>query len=213
MAGTRGRKTEVSMMRQMIASAAIAALVLGSGAAMAQGRGGVGGGAPLGGGGGAPPRGAPAGGSPHGGPLSGHGGTWGGGGDGWRGDRWHGDGWRGSVGLYVGVPYWGWAWPYAYGYPYPYGYRYYAYPYYAYPYYSYPYYDPDPRYVPSEPRVYVERAPQTQSTAYWYYCTDPAGYYPYVETCSKPWMQVLPRDVPGASTAPAPSPPTSGGQK
>ena len=33
---------------------------------------------------------------------------------------------------------------------------------------------------------------------YWYYCTDPAGYYPYVQNCSKAWMQVVPQATPGA---------------
>jgi hypothetical protein len=27
---------------------------------------------------------------------------------------------------------------------------------------------------------------------YWYYCEDPAGYYPYVQQCSAPWQQVPP---------------------
>jgi hypothetical protein len=27
---------------------------------------------------------------------------------------------------------------------------------------------------------------------YWYYCTEPAGYYPYVNTCSRPWIAVNP---------------------
>jgi hypothetical protein len=27
---------------------------------------------------------------------------------------------------------------------------------------------------------------------YWYYCYDPAGYYPAVQTCPGGWQQVLP---------------------
>jgi hypothetical protein len=38
-------------------------------------------------------------------------------------------------------------------------------------------------------------------TTYWYYCTDPAGYFPYVQTCSRPWIPVLPQSV---QSAPAP---------
>ena len=33
---------------------------------------------------------------------------------------------------------------------------------------------------------------------YWYYCTDPAGYYPYVQNCTKAWMQVVPQNDPSA---------------
>lgn len=37
-------------------------------------------------------------------------------------------------------------------------------------------------------------APQAlpQQPGYWYYCTEPAGYYPYVNTCSRPWIAVQP---------------------
>jgi hypothetical protein len=43
----------------------------------------------------------------------------------------------------------------------------------------------------------VERAPAApqaaaQQPGYWYYCTEPAGYYPYVNTCSRPWIAVNP---------------------
>ena len=121
----------------------------------------------------------------------------------------HGSGdWHGSVGLYFG-PSWGWGWPYAYPYyyGYPYGYPYYGYPGYGYRYYGYPYrYDPyygypdgDP-YVPA-PRTYIERVPEA-ATTYWYYCTDPAGYYPYVKSCPSGWKAVLPQDVPSPSNAP-----------
>jgi len=173
-----------SMMRRTLVSLMIAALVVASGGALAQGRGS--GGAGHGGGGGG---------------WHGGGGGWHGGGGGWHGGGWHGGGWHGSVGVYFG-PYWGWGWPYYYGYPYPY----YPYPY-DYGYYSY---DPYPAYVPSAPLTYEERAPEPSSNSYWYYCTDPAGYYPYVRSCSKPWMQVLPQNVPPASSAPAPSAPAGG---
>ena len=36
----------------------------------------------------------------------------------------------------------------------------------------------------------VETAPAPVS--YWYYCTDPAGYYPYVSQCTKAWIPVVP---------------------
>ena len=28
---------------------------------------------------------------------------------------------------------------------------------------------------------------------YWYYCTDPAGYFPYVQSCNRAWMPVVPQ--------------------
>ena len=120
-------------------------------------------------------------------------------GGGWHGGGWHGGGWHGPrVGVFVGYPgYWG-AWPYPYFYPYS---AYYPYSVYA----------------PAEPAVYVQPAPDLAptlpaltspaptSTNYWYYCTDPAGYFPYVQSCSKAWMQVVPQRGPNApNVMPAP---------
>nr|MBP6778806.1 hypothetical protein [Piscinibacter sp.] len=50
---------------------------------------------------------------------------------------------------------------------------------------------------PFEEQPAVERAPDApqaaaQQPGYWYYCTEPAGYYPYVNTCSRPWIAVNP---------------------
>jgi hypothetical protein len=28
---------------------------------------------------------------------------------------------------------------------------------------------------------------------YWYYCQEPAGYYPYVQQCPTEWLTVLPQ--------------------
>jgi hypothetical protein len=39
----------------------------------------------------------------------------------------------------------------------------------------------------SAPPVIVQRAP-----AYWYYCQNPQGYYPYIQQCPNGWMQVVP---------------------
>ncbi len=76
-------------------------------------------------------------------------------------------------GFYFGLPmYWG-------GYPYDY-----------YPYYRRNVYvvDSPPVYIQRQPPVYVQ-----QPTNYWYYCQDPAGYYPDVQSCPTPWMKVLPQ--------------------
>jgi hypothetical protein len=71
--------------------------------------------------------------------------------------------WHGGV--YVGVaPFW-WT-PYPYGwYPGPYSY--------------YP-----PVVIVEPPPVYVE-LPQD-----WYYCAPTQTYYPYVQTCTEPWIKV-----------------------
>src|SRR4030095_16001214 len=89
--------------------------------------------------------------------------------------------------------YFGLGWPYYYPYYYPY---YSA----SYPVYSYPYTATvDPAY---QSGVYTHAAPASPPSGppnqYWYYCTDPAGYYPYVQNCSKAWMQVVPQADPGA---------------
>lgn len=77
---------------------------------------------------------------------------------------------------------------------------YYPYPHYAYPpvYYAYP-----PVVVtPSGPPVYIEQsqsapesvpAPAQPSANYWYYCSKPEGYYPYIKQCPGGWQQVEPR--------------------
>jgi hypothetical protein len=82
---------------------------------------------------------------------------------------------------------------------YPYGYPFYGSPYYTRPYYDYPYYNP-PAVIavqPPPPVTYIEQAPQPAATqenpsGYWYYCTNPEGYYPYVRECLNAWQQVEP---------------------
>lgn len=101
--------------------------------------------------------------------------------------------------IYAGPRYWGpgitiaapgfWGpWPYAWGggYAVPYALPY-AVPYAA------PY---------SVAPVVVNAAPAAAApdTGYWYYCTQPAGYFPYVQNCSQAWMKVLPQ-VPGDAGA------------
>ena len=73
------------------------------------------------------------------------------------------------------------------------GWRYYPPPYYYPPTYYYPpaYYYPPPQ----PPPVYIERplAEQAPPQAYWYYCTDPEGYYPTIQECPGGWLKVLPQ--------------------
>ena len=109
---------------------------------------------------------------------------------GWHGHRgWHGGGrghggywypaFRVVVPFYYGAgPLWGPGW---WGPPY----RAYAYPPYAYP--------PVGGTVVVQPQApaYVQQEPQ-----YWYYCRDPEGYYPYIESCPSGWMTVVPPPAP-----------------
>lgn len=119
----------------------------------------------------------------------GGGGFHGGGGGGWHGGGWHGGYWHGGgwYGSYWGGPYWGWGWPYYYGYGYPY-YDPYDYPY------DYGTYPAAPAY---QAPAYQAPAPVTQQApATWYYCSNPSGYYPYVQSCNGPW-QPVPATPPG----------------
>lgn len=77
---------------------------------------------------------------------------------------------------------------------YPYGY-----PFYGSPYYSYPYYYNPPAVIavqPPPPVTYIEQVPQPvvqeHPGGYWYYCTNPEGYFPYVRECNSGWQQVDP---------------------
>jgi len=64
-----------------------------------------------------------------------------------------------------------------------------------YPWYPYPYsYYPAPQPYAPPPQVYVE--PQQPQQSYWYYCQEPKGYYPYVQSCPGGWMKVLPQAPP-----------------
>ena len=158
-----------------------------SGTATAQGRGGSGGGAGFHGAAGTAYAG---GGNWHGDSTRWHGGGYYGGWHGYRGG-WGGAYWGPSVGFYFGAPaYWG-PWPYAYGYPYLYGY---------------------PPYSVSAPAIVVEQpvevvTPPAQDNpgsapAFWFYCTKPAGYYPYVRNCNDAWLRVVPQADTGTGSRP-----------
>jgi hypothetical protein len=46
--------------------------------------------------------------------------------------------------------------------------------------------------------VYIEKGDEisglaTRPLGYWYYCSDPQGYYPYIEECQTGWLTVLPQ--------------------
>jgi hypothetical protein len=85
---------------------------------------------------------------------------------------------RGHFGIFIGP-----AFPPGYYYPWPY---------YAYPY-AYPYYPP----LAAAPPQYTERGDTALQPFYWYYCANPAGYYPTVRACPGGWQQIAP--VPAAN--------------
>jgi len=95
---------------------------------------------------------------------------------GWGYGHWgHRHHFHGSFGLHFGDPFW---WGYD-----PFFYRPYV-------------YAPPTVVIPREPPVYIQKPAVTL----WYYCPNPAGYYPYVQSCTQQWVAVDPRTVP-------PSPP------
>ena len=84
------------------------------------------------------------------------------------------------VGVVIGGPLW-WPGP---GYYAPYA-----------PYYDYYPYSPIVT-MPAQPSVYIEQSQasvsSTAQSAYWYYCDNPEGYYPYIKQCSGQWQKVAP---------------------
>ena len=89
-------------------------------------------------------------------------------------------------GVVVVGPGW-WGPPYFWGDPYWYGadpYGYYAPPYYPYA----------PSLTAEQPQVFIEQAPApAQAQPVWYYCASARAYYPNVENCREPWIEVPPR--------------------
>ena len=58
----------------------------------------------------------------------------------------------------------------------------------------YAWYPPPVVAVPSAPPAYIERTPAAPPPSrYWYWCADPPGYYPTVQTCPGGWQAVAPR--------------------
>lgn len=56
-----------------------------------------------------------------------------------------------------------------------------------------PAYYPEPAYI--APYVYsppAVAAPAAPAQAWWYHCSNPEGYYPYVTTCPSGWTRVSP---------------------
>jgi hypothetical protein len=128
-------------------------------------------------------------------------------GGGWHGGGWHGGGWHGgccwggsSFSLFFGFPGF-YSYPaYAYYPPYPYpAYGYAPAPAYGYgpaPAYGY---GPAPSYYPPVTVAQQAAPPGPPPAQYWYYCDNPRGYYPYVQSCGAGWKSV-PAQPPGVQT-------------
>lgn len=120
---------------------------------------------------------------------------------------WRGGYWGPRVGYYYGGPgYWGvwpgyWGvWPGAWGvWGVPYAYGYSVAPAYAYD------ATPTEQFIPQEPAAVVS-PPVKAEASYWYYCIQPAGYFPYVKDCSQAWLKVVPQAPGQTSTAPRVAP-------
>src|SRR5262245_2673188 len=103
-------------------------------------------------------------------------------GGGWHHHGWHGGwGWRGPVfwgpRVVIGAPF-VFAPPVYYPRPYVY---------------AAPVYAPPALYAAPAPVVAPQPPVYTQGGQYWYYCQDPAGYYPTIAQCPAGWLQVSPR--------------------
>lgn len=111
---------------------------------------------------------------------------------------WHGGYRSPRVGIYYGPGFgywsaWNYGWGWGYGVPYPY-----AYPYAV----GYPFaYTPLVINTTPIQQTYIQQEPVAEASVqpvppvnYWYYCTQPAGYFPYVRNCNQPWMKVLPQN-------------------
>ena len=89
--------------------------------------------------------------------------------------EWHGGhggfSFRGSI--WVGPGWWG-PWGYPYSYPY------------------YPYYAEPSVVIEKQAPVYVQPNRQQEESDYWYFCTKPQGYYPYIKRCPGGWLKVVP---------------------
>ncbi len=59
-----------------------------------------------------------------------------------------------------------------------------------YPY--YPYYDEPPLVIERQAPVYAQPNRQRDESDYWYFCTKPQGYYPYIKRCPGGWLKVVP---------------------
>ncbi|MDR2839526.1 MAG: hypothetical protein LBV49_13310 [Azonexus sp.] len=97
---------------------------------------------------------------------------------------------RVSIGIGVGAGFWGGGY---YGGYYPWGG-------YVSPWWTVPVVPPVVVTQPQAAPTYIQQTPAASAPVsapaasdVWYYCRDPAGYYPYVSECKGNWLRVLPQ--------------------
>jgi hypothetical protein len=117
----------------------------------------------------------------HGGHAGGHGGGHGGGGHMGDGHGFGGHGHGGFRGVFLGGVFFAggpWYWNY---------------------YDTWPFYDDYLAQPESMAPAYIEQGenPEQPANASWYYCSNPPGYYPYVQSCASGWQRVQPNLPPG----------------
>src|SRR4051812_5026092 len=76
--------------------------------------------------------------------------------------------------------------------------------YYYYPVPAYPY--PEIFAEPVVTAAPVPDVPLPAPAAYWNFCAEPVGYYPYVQNCARRWLRVTPTAAPLAPPPPLPWP-------
>jgi hypothetical protein len=54
------------------------------------------------------------------------------------------------------------------------------------------FFDVSPLWIAPAPYIGLTPVPPPPPAPVWYYCTDPAGYYPIVPECTVPWTPVAP---------------------
>ena len=154
----------------------------------------------------------PGGGSWQGGGWNGgswHGGGWNGGswhGGGWQGGGWNGGGWHGGSpwvwrgGYWGGGGNWGWSGGWwgpnvglVFGLP----------AFWGWPFFDLAWSTPSVAFVSQDPALTLIPSPAAPApVTFWYYCTEPAGYFPYVQSCSRAWIPVLPQSVHALAVGP-----------
>jgi hypothetical protein len=107
--------------------------------------------------------------------------------------------WYGGYGS--GPGYWG-AWPYAAAWGVGLGAYGFGYPYVGTPLVVTNVTTSPPVYIQQESAPVAPAVPEPPADHYWYYCAQPAGYFPYVKDCDQPWMKVIPQAPGEASTPP-----------
>jgi hypothetical protein len=53
-----------------------------------------------------------------------------------------------------------------------------------------------PTVIEQETAITPSATPASPTQPVWYYCMEPAGYFPYVQNCNRAWIPVSPQQAP-----------------